>query len=79
MAFLRGGLAKRRIVTCQEAMQSRNGQWFETAGIVLVRQRPALARGVMFLALEDETGNANLVVRTKVSSRPTAASSSPPS
>ena len=66
MAFLREGLVKRRIVSCKEAMSARNGQWVETAGIVLVRQRPGSAKGVLFLTLEDETGIANLVVWTRV-------------
>ena len=32
------------------------------AGLVLVRQRPGSAKGVMFLTMEDETGAANVVV-----------------
>jgi len=32
------------------------------AGLVLVRQRPGTAKGVIFLTLEDETGVANVVV-----------------
>ncbi|WP_245688959.1 OB-fold nucleic acid binding domain-containing protein [Paracoccus chinensis] len=47
-------------------MQSRNGRWLEAAGIVLVRQCPGSAKGVIFLTLEDETGIANLVVWTRV-------------
>ena len=47
-------------------MSARNGRWIATAGLVLVRQRPGSAKGVMFLTLEDETGIANLVVWTKV-------------
>lgn len=66
VAFLRGDLRQRGIIRCSEAMRARNGQWLETAGIVLVRQRPGSAKGVMFLTLEDETGIANLVVWTKV-------------
>ena len=66
VSFMRGSLAKRRIVTCAEAMQARDGKWLEAAGIVLVRQRPGSAKGVMFITLEDETGIANLVVWTKV-------------
>ena len=49
-------------VTCTEAMQARDGRWLEAAGLVLVRQRPGSAKGVMFITLEDETGIANLVV-----------------
>jgi error-prone DNA polymerase len=62
LAFLRADLAGRRIVTCTEAMQARDGLWLEAAGLVLVRQRPGSAKGVMFITLEDETGIANLVV-----------------
>ena len=61
--------ARRRIVTCREAMQARDGQWLEAAGLVLVRQRPGSAKGVMFITLEDETGIANLVVWVKVFER----------
>src|SRR3546814_3453595 len=40
VAFLRPDLRRRRIVTCQEAMDARDSRWLEAAGIVLVRQRP---------------------------------------
>jgi DNA polymerase III alpha subunit len=39
------------------------------AGLVLVRQRPGTARGVVFLTLEDETGVANIVIWAKVFER----------
>ena len=39
-----------------------NGAPVRLAGLVIVRQRPATARGVMFLTLEDETGSANAIV-----------------
>ena len=64
--FLREDLAKRRVVTCREAMQARDGKWLEAAGLVLVRQRPGSAKGVMFITIEDESGIANLVVWVKV-------------
>ena len=66
VAFLREDLRRRRIVTCAEVMGARDGRWLEAAGIVLVRQRPGSAKGVMFITLEDETGIANLVVWPKV-------------
>lgn len=66
LTFLREDLQRRRIVTCAEAMATRDGRWVEAAGIVLVRQRPGSAKGVMFITLEDETGIANLVVWAKV-------------
>ncbi|QFY60430.1 DNA polymerase III subunit alpha [Rhizobium grahamii] len=62
MAFLRRDLSERRIVTCQDAMNARDGQWLMTAGLVLVRQKPGSAKGVMFMTIEDETGPANVVV-----------------
>jgi error-prone DNA polymerase len=62
VAFLRTDLQARRIVTCEDAMQARDGRWLEAAGLVLVRQRPGSAKGVLFITLEDETGIANLVV-----------------
>jgi error-prone DNA polymerase len=66
MAFLRAELETRGIATCSEAMEARDGRWLETAGLVLVRQRPGSAKGVMFITLEDETGIANLVVWPQV-------------
>ena len=39
------------------------------AGLVLVRQRPGTAKGVIFVTLEDETGVANVVVWAKVYER----------
>lgn len=47
VSFLRPDLRRRRIVTCSEAMEARDGRWLEAAGIVLVRQRPGSAKGVM--------------------------------
>jgi error-prone DNA polymerase len=66
VSFLRADLAQRRIVTCLEAMRSRDGRWLEAAGLVLVRQRPGSAKGVMFITIEDESGIANLVVWPKM-------------
>ena len=66
VSFLREDLRRRRIVSCAEAMDARDGRWLEAAGIVLVRQRPGSAKGVLFVTLEDETGIANLVVWPKV-------------
>ncbi|MEP7457592.1 error-prone DNA polymerase [Phyllobacterium sp. SB3] len=66
LSFLREDLRRRRIVSCADAMGAKDGRWLEAAGIVLVRQRPGSAKGVMFITLEDETGIANLVVWAKV-------------
>jgi error-prone DNA polymerase len=62
MSFLRQDLNNKGIATCAEAMAERDGKWLWTAGLVLVRQRPGSAKGVMFLTLEDESGIVNAVV-----------------
>ncbi|MEH2512239.1 DNA polymerase III alpha subunit [Nitrobacteraceae bacterium AZCC 1564] len=59
ISFLRQDLSERQIVTCAEAMEARDGRRLEAAGLMLVRQRPGSAKGVMFITIEDETGIAN--------------------
>jgi error-prone DNA polymerase len=66
ISFLRADLTHRRIMTCANAVASRDRQLVDVAGLVLVRQRPGSAKGVMFITLEDETAVANLVVWAKV-------------
>ena len=58
LRFLRGLLAERGVVPCA-ALEHRDGRWVEVAGIILVRQRPGSAKGVLFLTIEDESGVAN--------------------
>jgi len=69
VSFLREDLRRKRIVTCAEAMAQRDGQWLMSGGLVLVRQRPGSAKGVMFMTLEDETGIINAVIWPKVFER----------
>jgi error-prone DNA polymerase len=64
VAFLRDELKARRMITCEQLRTTRDGRWIELAGLVLVRQKPGSAKGVMFITLEDETDVANLVVWT---------------
>ena len=66
VSFLRNELSRQGMVSCAEAMQARDGRWCEAAGVVLVRQRPGSAKGVMFITIEDETGIANLVIRSTI-------------
>lgn len=66
LSFLRSDLKRRRILSCAEAIAMRDRRWVDIAGLVLVRQRPGSAKGVMFITLEDETAVANLVVWAKV-------------
>ncbi|OZB39250.1 MAG: error-prone DNA polymerase [Acidiphilium sp. 34-60-192] len=62
VAYLREDLRRDGMVACDQLMSSRDGKFLEIAGIVLVRQRPGSAKGVMFITIEDETGIANLVI-----------------
>jgi error-prone DNA polymerase len=61
LALLRPWLARRVIEAARLAeIDDRSG--VEVAGLVLVRQRPGTASGVIFVTIEDETGVANLVI-----------------
>jgi error-prone DNA polymerase len=66
MEFLRTMFAKERVVTCAGVCDANDRQRVRCAGVVLVRQRPGSAKGVVFMTLEDETGIANIVVWPKV-------------
>jgi error-prone DNA polymerase len=67
--FLREELRRKHSITCDEAMRTRDGRWVEVAGLVLLRQRPGTAKGVMFITIEDESGIANLIVWPSVYER----------
>ena len=62
VAFIRDDMAKQGMVTCAELDHLRDGRRVIVPGLVLVRQKPGSAKGVMFITLEDETGIANLIV-----------------
>jgi len=62
VAFLREELAAQHARRAEELETLRDGSRLCIAGIVLVRQRPGSARGVMFMTIEDETGHANLII-----------------
>ncbi len=66
MQFLRPMFAREGVVACAEVRHAADGRRVRCAGVVLVRQRPGSARGVVFMTLEDETGIANAVVWPKV-------------
>ncbi|MFC5343402.1 error-prone DNA polymerase (plasmid) [Brevundimonas staleyi] len=66
LAFLRGDLARQGFMTCEAAGAARDGRFLKAAGIVLLRQMPGSAKGVMFITLEDESGVANLVIWPKL-------------
>ncbi len=66
VSFIREELKERGLITCKEAMASKDKRYVQIAGIVLVRQRPGSANGVIFMTIEDESGDANVVVWEKV-------------
>ncbi|NCI48792.1 DNA polymerase III subunit alpha [Sediminibacterium roseum] len=66
VSFVRQQLEQLRITACADIGKARNGERIKVAGLVLVRQRPGTAKGVIFMTIEDETGNANAVVWEKV-------------
>ena len=66
MEFLRERFTRERVVACQDVNHTNDKRRISCAGVVLVRQRPGSAKGVVFMTLEDETGIANIVVWPKV-------------
>ncbi len=62
MTHLRQTLTSSGILSAAELANAPNGSWTKTAGVVIVRQRPGTAKGLLFLTLEDETGIANAMV-----------------
>lgn len=62
VSFLRPALTAARMIPCAALAHAREGRPVRIAGIVLVRQKPGSAKGVMCVTLEDEAGIANLVV-----------------
>ncbi|MCK1382925.1 error-prone DNA polymerase [Bradyrhizobium sp. 21] len=66
MEFLREMFSRERIVACKDISHENERRRVRCAGVVLVRQRPGSASGVVFMTLEDETGIANVVVWPKI-------------
>ena len=65
VSLLRADLNKRGMITAAELAdedRSPHGRWVKIAGVVLIRQRPGTASGVVFVTMEDETGVANLIL-----------------
>jgi error-prone DNA polymerase len=69
MEFLRARFERAGVIACSSVSDARDKQHVRCAGVVLVRQRPGSAKGVVFMTLEDETGIANIVVWPKVMER----------
>ncbi|WP_321959291.1 error-prone DNA polymerase [Burkholderia cenocepacia] len=62
LALLRPRLALDRLRPADQLATLSNGQFARACGIVTLRQRPGTANGVMFMTLEDETGQVNVIL-----------------
>ena len=60
--FLRDALSDAGVIPCLGLRDVRDGKRVEVAGIILVRQKPGSAKGVLFITVEDETGVANIIL-----------------
>jgi error-prone DNA polymerase len=69
VGLLRDSLSVMGAVPARELRERPNNQRLTTAGLILVRQRPGTANGVIFLTLEDETGVANVIIWPNVFER----------
>ncbi|MGJ0505862.1 MAG: error-prone DNA polymerase [Methylocystis sp.] len=71
VAFLRSRLAARGALPCASLTDFPDGagRRVTVAGLVLLRQRPGTAKGVVFMTIEDETGQANIIVWPKLLER----------
>jgi len=56
-------------MTAEAVAEQQHGQRVHAAGIVINRQRPASANNVVFVTLEDETGQLNLVIWKQLAER----------
>ncbi|MCK5749070.1 MAG: error-prone DNA polymerase, partial [Oricola sp.] len=69
VSFLRGWLQSARYAANEDLWKMTNGRLVSVSGLVLVRQRPGTAKGVIFATLEDDTGIANIIIWPKVFER----------
>ncbi|WP_025897860.1 error-prone DNA polymerase [Sneathiella glossodoripedis] len=66
VSFLREQLWRRHIIFARELKTRPTGEKVQVAGLILARQRPGTAAGVIFMTLEDETDTVNVIVWPKV-------------
>ena len=62
VSLLRDRLRKERCVDSEEIFRKRSGARVRVGGLVVLRQRPATAKGTTFITLEDEKGNVQIIV-----------------
>lgn len=63
---LRAEFERMGLPTAQEIAQKHDGHYVRYAGVIIVRQRPSTAAGVVFLTMEDETGFVNVVIWERI-------------
>lgn len=66
LALLRPRLSARHVLRAADLESVASGEWVKVGGIVMFRQRPGTASGVVFVSIEDETGIVNLIVWPKI-------------
>ncbi len=66
LRLLRPALAARNIIENEALLNLSHGARVTVAGLVLVRQRPGTAKGVIFITIEDEGAVANIIVRPPI-------------
>ncbi|WP_175781378.1 error-prone DNA polymerase [Burkholderia anthina] len=69
VALLRPALRAQRLSSAAELRDRPDGRLARACGIVIARQMPGTAKGVMFMTLEDETGCVNVIVRPELLAR----------
>jgi len=62
VALLRGQLAKMNLLSAAQLRDLPDGRLVRACGLVVMRQQPQTAKGVVFVTLEDETGSVNVIV-----------------
>jgi error-prone DNA polymerase len=62
MHYRRAALRREGVLSAEELLQCKDGEFVRAAGCVIARQRPGTAKGFIFLSMEDETGIANVIV-----------------
>jgi len=69
MELVRDSLRKRQIASSADLREIPNRALVTVAGVVVIRQRPATAKGFLFITMEDETGFSNIVVKPNMMKR----------
>ena len=66
---VRGELDRRKVILAADLGKYPHGRWVSVAGIVVIRQRPGTAKGIVFETLEDESGTLNLIIKPDIFDR----------